>query len=235
MSQTNKKVFLSAGWYNLLLFNYNVRPEILEPLLPKGCELDMRDGFAHASLVAFQFHKTKVLGIPWPGFTHFSEVNLRFYVRYNGERGVCFVKEYVPSKIISSIARFLYNEPYKFAKMKDSVKDNGAYLTAEYNVQDGNRHMRFYARAENKPYTPNENTVEHHFKEHELGVGRDRSGKTLTYRVHHPVWRIYPVVESAIEVEALEMYGDRFNFLSTTKPNSVIFAEGSEIQVFHKD
>jgi uncharacterized protein YqjF (DUF2071 family) len=235
MSEGDRRVFLSAGWYNLLLFNYSVPPEVLKSYLPEGCELDLYDGSAHLSLVAFQFHNTSVLGIKWPGFTNFSEVNLRFYVKYNGERGVCFIREYVPSRLVSAIADWLYNEPYKFAKMSDSVTRDGNLLSAEYHLQDGASKMRFFARAENNPHMPGTGTLEHHFKEHELGVGRDKKGRTLTYRVHHPVWRIFPVVDYKIEVDAEGLYGKDFAFLSTDKPNSVVFAEGSEIKVFYKD
>lgn len=153
MGNGDRRIFLSAGWYNLLLFNYSVAPEVLKPYLPEGCELDLYDGAAHLSLVAFQFHKTKVLGVKWPGFTNFSEVNLRFYVKYKGERGVCFVREYVPSRTIAGIARWLYNEPYKFADMSDSVSSHQNSLTAEYKLCDGSHNMRFFVQAENQPHT----------------------------------------------------------------------------------
>lgn len=230
-----RKTFLSAGWYNLLLFNYAVSPEVLNKYLPKGCELDLNNHSAFLSLVAFQFHNTKVLGIGWPGYTHFPEVNLRFYVKYNGERGVCFVREFVPSRLVSALARLLYNEPYRFADMTDRVEKNLSHLTAEYTVKIGPAKMRFFAKAANKPFKPDPNSVEHFFKEHELGVGTDRSGKTLTYRVHHPVWNIYPIEDYKLEVDAFELYGPEFGFLSQAKPHSVVFAEGSEIQVFQKD
>jgi hypothetical protein len=235
MGDNSRRIFLSAGWYNLLLFNYSVSTEVLKPYLPEGAELDLYDGAAHLSLVAFQFHKTKVLGVTWPGFTNFPEVNLRFYVKYNGERAVCFVREYVPSRTIAGIARWLYNEPYKYAIMSDSVTRQESSLSAEYRLRDGSHSMRFFVRAENKPHTPDAQTLDHHFKEHELGVGRDRSGRTLTYKVHHPVWRVFPVIDYQIEVDAEGLYGKDFAFLATTKPKSVVFAEGSEIQVFRKD
>jgi uncharacterized protein YqjF (DUF2071 family) len=235
MKTGTKKVFLSAGWYNLLLFNYSVSPQVLTPYLPPGCELDIYNNSAHLSLVAFQFHNTKVLGVKWPWFTDFQEVNLRFYVRYQGERAVCFVREYVPSRLVSAIARFLYNEPYKAARMTDKIVRDEKFITAEYTVRDNKHGLQFYVRAENKPFMPEAETLEHHFKEHELGVGRDRRGRTLTYRVHHPGWKIFPVVDYKISVDAEQMYGKDFSFLSSAKPHSVVFAEGSEIQVFQKD
>lgn len=235
MEQENKRVFLSAGWHNLLLFNYSVPPKKLTPYLPQGTELDLRNGSAHLSLVAFQFLRTRVLGVQWPGFTNFTEINLRFYVKHNGERGVCFVREYVPSRLVAAIARATYNEPYKSAAMQGIIDEShDGHISAEYHLRDGQHKMRFYAKAEKKPFMPHAHSIEHHFKEHELGVGRDRRGRTLTYRVHHPHWDIYPVKEHDIQVHAEELYGKDFAFLNTQKPDSVVFAVGSDIKVFHK-
>ena len=235
MIQKQNKIFLSAGWHNLLLFNYRVAPEVLLPHLPDGCELDLLDGSAYLSLVAFQFLRTEVLGIKWPGFVNFPEINLRFYIKYNGERGVCFVKEFVPSRVVATIARLLYNEPYQHAHMDGRVQIVGSQIEAEYTLRDGPHKMRFFASGLNRLSTPENNSVEHHFKEHELGVGKSRSGKTLTYRVHHPIWRTYPVTDYQMELDADALYGKNFGFLSQTKPDSVVFAEGSDIKVYYRD
>src|ERR1700759_5170164 len=104
--------FLTAQWRHLCLITYAVDPARLLPYLPPGLELDTVDGEAFVSLVAFDFLDTRVLGIPWPGYRNFPEVNLRFYVRRGEERGVVFVRELVPARLIAWLARWLYNEPY---------------------------------------------------------------------------------------------------------------------------
>lgn len=230
-----KKVFLSAGWYNLVLFNFVTPQEILKPFLPHGAELDLFDNQAFVSLVAFQFHNTEVMGIKWPGFKNFPELNLRFYVRYKGERGVCFIKEYVPSQLITTIAKVLYNEPYKKAKMTDHVVVDPKKIVAEYTLKDGLDSCYLSVKAANEPYLPSVTSVEHFFKEHELGVGRDRRGRTLTYRVHHPHWKVYPIENYEIKLDAANLYGESFGYLAKDTPASVFLAEGSEILVYKKD
>ena len=84
--------------------------------------LDRYDGSPYVSLVAFDFLETRVGGIPWPGFTSFPEINLRFYVRDGDRRGVCFVREIVPKALISFIARALYDEPYVTAPITSTRK-----------------------------------------------------------------------------------------------------------------
>ncbi len=228
------KVFLSAGWRHLLLLNYATDPGVLEPLLPPGCELDRHEGHPYVSLVAFQFKGTKVLGVRWPGFTNFPEVNLRFYVRYRGERGVCFVREYVPSRLVASFARMLYNEPYKRAAMTGEVTAEAGVIEAAYHLQDGRHSLSLNVRARDQPTMPPENSAEHFFKEHQLGVGRSRAGDTLTYRVHRPHWRVFPIEAFTASIDGAGLYGESFSFLSGRQPDSVVFAEGSEIVVFRK-
>src|SRR5260370_5945784 len=75
--ELERPAFLTARWINLLLATYAVPPELVASYLPAGIEPDARDGRAFASLVAFDFRDTRVLGVAWPGFRNFPEVNLR--------------------------------------------------------------------------------------------------------------------------------------------------------------
>ena len=92
--------FLKAEWRNLIIINYEVKPEILKKHVPFGTELDLYKGKCYLSLVGFLFLNTKVLGIKIPYHINFAEVSLRFYVKRleNNEwkRGVVFMKEIVP-------------------------------------------------------------------------------------------------------------------------------------------
>ena len=105
----SRQPFLTAEWRHLLMLNYPVEREVLEPLVPAGTTLDTYKGKAYVSLVAFLFLKTRLLGVPVPFHQDFEEVNLRFYVRrFSGDdwrRGVVFVKEIVPKPAIAFIAR----------------------------------------------------------------------------------------------------------------------------------
>src|SRR5205085_6664081 len=80
-ARTVRGVFLSARWQLLAMLNWKIEPAILEPLVPRGCELDFHDGKTFISLVGFLFLDTRVLGVPVPLHRNFEEVNLRFYVR----------------------------------------------------------------------------------------------------------------------------------------------------------
>lgn len=226
------RVFLSAEWKNLILLNYSVKDSDLKPYLPAGCELDYFENRAFVSLVAFQFLNTKVFGLKWPGFTNFFEVNLRFYVKFRDQRAVCFIREYVPSYVITGLARMIYNEPYKRASISGTINKTQEQVSALYQLTSGSTSMLLDVIGENSPYLPSPSSMEHFFKEHEWGVGRSRKGETLIYRVEHPHWEIYPIIDMKVKVNWEILYGPPFHFLNQQKPHSVVFAKGSKVKVF---
>ena len=222
----HKKVFLTAAWKHLINLTYPVEPEILKPYLPAGLELDIWEGQAHVSLVAFDFLSTKVLGLSLPGYRNFPEVNLRFYVRWNNKPAVVFIREFVPKRAIALSANLLYNEPYQRIPMQSRVITD-TKITVEHTF--ANQSLKVEAR--NEPYIPETHTAEHHFKEHDLGFGVSHRKRTLCYRVEHPVWRIFPINRLEISVDFDKLYGSNWAFLSKVTPRYSILAEGSDITV----
>ena len=223
--------FLTARWVNLCLYSYAVPRELLEPLIPGDIELDIRDGEAWASLVAFDFLDTRVKGIRWPGHVNFPELNLRFYVRHNNERGVMFVREYVPRRAIATTARLLYNEPYACAPMGSTTTRTDDTLTVDYTLKRAGRTHRIGAVADATPITPDTESVEHWFKEHSRGYGVTRRGRTLAYTVTHPTWAIHPIRETTIDLDWATLYGPDWACMNNKQPASTILAAGSEVTV----
>jgi len=199
--------FLTARWNNLFLATFVVPPDLLLPHLPRGLDLDLRDGRAFASLVGFDFHDTRVLGIPWPGFRNFSEVNLRFYARLGQERGVVFVREFVPQPWVAWMARTLYNEPYLATAMSSTVTDSPESIRVEHRLSFAGKTHTMRAVGDKPAYVPDSTSVEAFIKEHHWGYGKTRGGRTLRYHVWHPVWAVYPVREAHIDLDWGAVYG----------------------------
>src|SRR5258708_6137384 len=59
LSVANRFPFLTARWLNLALLTYRLDRKMLEPFVPPLCRLDLIDGDAFASLVAFDFADTR--------------------------------------------------------------------------------------------------------------------------------------------------------------------------------
>ena len=228
--------FLTAVWSNLFLATYAVPAELLTPRLPPGLTLDLRDGRAFVSLVAFEFLDTRVRGIAWPWHRNFAELNLRFYVRRGDERGVVFVREFVPRRMVAWIARTLYNEPYVAAPLTATRDDATPGVHAmRYELGYGGRVQRIEVSAGAEPFVPAADSVEHFFKEHRWGYGTTRAGALMRYEVDHPVWSIYPIRSHALDFDFGAVYGPEWAFLGKARPDSTVLAVGSDVRVLPAD
>jgi uncharacterized protein len=118
-------IFLKANWENIVMANYALDPKILQPYLPRGVELDLYHGKACVSLVGFMFKNTKLFNVPIPYLGTFEEINLRFYVlRKEGneiKRGVVFINETIPYKLVAWMANKMYKEHYTTILTKHAI------------------------------------------------------------------------------------------------------------------
>ena len=219
----------------MVALSYRVDPAVVHPHLPAGVEPELHDGAAAVSLVAFSFCNTSLLGVV-PGVLHqrFSEVNLRVYVRRGGERGVTFVREYVPRPLVTAIARTVFNEPYRTipaAARSRTVSADGESLRHVAHRFGPGWVNRIDVWAEDRPTRPAEDSLEYRLTHHTVGFGRRHDGATLTYRVHHPVWPLYPVVRHAAEVDVERLYGPRWTQLTEQDPFACTLAQGSPVRL----
>jgi uncharacterized protein len=228
--------FLTARWINLLLATYAVPPELVASYLPAGLEPDGCDGRAFASLVAFDFRDTRVLGVAWPGFRNFPEVNLRVYVRRldGSDRGVLFVREFVPQRWVAWLARTLYNEPYQATSMASQVDPSSSDIAIEYRWTFARRTHLVRATADTDSSVPDAESIEAFFKEHRWGYGKTRDGRLLRYEVRHSAWATHRVRTFHVDVDWTAVYGPRWEVLRDAQPFSTIVAAGSEVSVHRK-
>ncbi len=226
-----KKIFLTARWENLILLTYKIKPEMLEEYLPCGLEPDTIDGNAFVSLVAFDFLDTKVKGFKIPFHVNFPEINLRAYVKNNDKRGVIFIREFVPKFFISLVANTIYNEKYKSASMKSRTETNGSIFLS-HTLRLNGKEFSINLEADNRPYLPPPDSIEHFFKEHEWGFGTNRKGEALMYKVEHPFWEVYPIIKFEHNIDFGTVYGNKWQSLNSASPYNITFAKGSQIKVF---
>ncbi len=230
--------FLTAAWRNLVMLNYPIEPSVLQPLVPKGTELDPWNGRHYVSVVGFLFLHTRVLGLPIPFHRNFEEVNLRFYVRRKAadgwRRGVVFIKEVVPRHAIAFIARRFYNENYEAWPMRSEVQlpDEARGGRVEYRWGPGDRMHSIAAEFEGTPVLTTPGSEEEFITEHFWGYVPQRDGSTLEYRVEHPPWRVWRATRAWLECEACGFYGPQYGEALAATPTSAFVAEGSPVAVY---
>ena len=232
--------FLTAEWRSLAMFNFLTPPELLQPFVPSGTILDAYEGRTYLSLVGFQFHKTRLLGIPIPGHRNFDEVNLRFYVRRELQaetrRGVTFIKEIVPRWAIAKVARWCYNEPYVALPMWsrcEGLDEDAAGTPArvEYGWQDRARSYRMSVAPTGPPEPLLDGSLEAFLTEHFWGYCAQRDGSTLEYNVRHPSWWVWRDCHGELGGDFHSLYGTSFGDVLAAPPASVLLAVGSPVSV----
>lgn len=227
--------FLSAEWRTLVMLNWEVDPDLLRPLVPRGTELDAWQGKTFVSAVGFLFLDTRLMGIPMPFHRNFEEVNLRFYVGREGpegwRRGVCFVREIVPRLAIAAIARWVYNEAYIAYPMRHGGNVGESGGSAEYGWRRGGRWESLRATFSGAPKPLEAGSVEEFITEHYWGYTAQRDGGTIEYRVEHPSWRVWRADEAALDADVAALYGPQFAAPLAAPPSSAFVADGSPVIV----
>lgn len=229
------KTFLRAKWQNLIMANYEIDPKILKPYLPKGVELDYFEGKTYISLVGFLFKDSTIFGIPIPFMGTFEEVNLRFYVirkvGNENRRGVVFINETVPNKMVAWVANKLYKEHYIAIPTRHewSFKQDKKEVKYQWKVNSAWNSLQVIASTTKCKMEVG--STEEFIFEHYFGYTKVNPEKSIEYRINHPSWEINNINNYQINCDFADFYGNDFAILNKTKPHSVMLAEGSDISV----
>jgi uncharacterized protein YqjF (DUF2071 family) len=225
------------------MINFEIEPAVLQPLVPRGVELDSWNGRTYVSLVGFRFLNTRVLGMAIPFHVNFDEINLRFYVRRSfpdgPRRGVAFIKEIVPRLAIAKVARWLYNENYVACPMRSTIQlptpaeDKPGFLEYAWKLRSGWQRLAAHFAGEPAPLTAG--SEEEFIAEHYWGYVGQRDGTTMEYQVAHVPWRVWRARDAELEVPVESFYGPQFVEALRQPPTSIFVAEGSPIEVYRGD
>ncbi len=216
------------------MLNCLVDPAILAPLIPPGTELDYENGETFLSVVGFLFLDTRLLGFPVPLHRDFEEVNLRFYVRKKSadtwRRGVVFIRELVPRRAISTVARAFYGERYSSLPMKHDIEHTDGRVQVEYSWRRGRKweslRMRASGPAQNIPAGSHAEFITEHY----WGYTATREGCS-EYRVDHARWKVWNADSFEFCADVATLYGEEFSEALTQPPRSAFIAEGSPVTI----
>jgi hypothetical protein len=234
--------FLTAHWHHMAVLNFRVDPELLQPRVPAGTELDLFEGRALVSVVGFMFSNTRILGVPVPLHREFEEVNLRYYVRRQTKdsvrRGVTFIKEIVPLRAVALTARVVYNENFIRLPMRHTIDLDGVNLceggVVEYGWRLGSRWYRLRVKSEGSAFHPPLDSEARFVTDHLYGYTNFDPIGCMEYSVAHPDWRIWRVSDVELITDVTALYGAEFERALQGPPCSAFVCEGSPVSVFSR-
>jgi len=133
------------GWRRLLFLHWPVAYAAVRPAVPAALPLDLRDGKAWVSVVAFDIAGARPPLVP-PGLgLAFLETNARTYVRLpGGEPGVWFFSLDASSWLAVAGARLAYGLPYHHARMaRERDGDLEVYRTVRRRPEAAGLEVRY--------------------------------------------------------------------------------------------
>ena len=228
------KPFIKTDWKNLLVASYRVTHEgiqTLEEYLPTGTELDDFHGEHYVSIVAFQFQKTKILGIKIPFYRDFPEINLRFYVKRKVEgewrRGVVFVREIVPCRIPALIANIVFRENFFIRPLRcQRAETHLSYCWTEDGVN-----QRMETDTHNEVQEPEVGTLIEHIIDHYWAYKKLDETTTGEFQVTRRPWRVHKCPDARINVDLGQTYGEKWAGVLEYTPSCIFYVDGSAVGV----
>ncbi|WP_281252957.1 YqjF family protein [Oceanobacillus senegalensis] len=135
---------MTQRWENLLFVHWSVSPEVMKSYLPTGLELDTYDGKAWISVVSFKVDKVRLRYLPRVPFVRsMFQVNVRTYVKKNGERGVYFFS-LETNKFLAVLGARMATLPFFRASIIMKKWKNFFYLRSIRNSMDQKRYKVQY-------------------------------------------------------------------------------------------
>lgn len=109
-------------WNRALFLHWEVSAELLRQYIPRGLKLDLFEGKAYVSLVAFTMQNIRPRNLPALRFlSDFHEINIRTYIDTGNKKGVYFLNIEAEKYLSVFVAKNLSGLPYEKSAIARSV------------------------------------------------------------------------------------------------------------------
>ena len=218
LSHKGEPLFL-ADWMRVLMMHFEVDAYALQRHVPYA--LDLHEGRAFVTLVAFTMENMRPRSggrlAAWllkPIATH-DFLNVRTYVRHNGEPGIHFLAEWLSNWLAVQLGPHTFGLPYRHGHT--SYKHN--WLNGRYrgSVQDVRTKARFQYRAESGvalSLSPCEENSRDRWLMERYAAFNSARGRRRFFRVWHPPW---PQISIPVTIENTALLEESWPFFKSAR------------------
>ncbi|MES2629158.1 MAG: DUF2071 domain-containing protein [Bacteroidota bacterium] len=213
-------------WNDALFLHWRIPAEILQKLLPEGLELDLFEGEAWVSVVAFTMEKIRPRFLPALSLiSDFHEINVRTYVKHKEKSGVYFISMEGQKLLSVLVSKALSGLPYQRANISRKLH-NGL---SSYSSVNNRKQFRLEAEYDVLPdeYQP---TALDKWLVERYCLFVDIGNELFCYEIHHLPWKI-----AKVKLEYLKLdykIGDLA--IGKAAPELTHFSEGVEVLAWEK-
>lgn len=202
MSQRGEPMFLAA-WRRVFMLHFEMDPKALQRDVPYP--LDLRDGRAFVSLVAFTMEEMRprwggpvTARLFRPIATH-DFLNFRTYVVRDGEPGIHFLAEWLNSRLAVLLGPATFGLPYRYGHLRYDFNEVTGFLDGRVTSPKDDSELAFHGNLI-APLTfhPAEAGSLTEWLMERYTAYNSAGGRRRFFRVWHPPW---PQVEAKVRIE----------------------------------
>lgn len=203
---------MSQRWDHLLFMHRRVSKDVVNEFIPRALDLDTYNGEAWISIIPFEVNDMHARAMPRIPFLHsYLELNVRTYVRYQGQPGVYFFS--LDANLLPAVlgARTL-SLPYFYADMR-MTKDGIGFHLSSGRKKTKTRKFNGNYRPTTSPYSPQQESLTKWLLERYI-LWQGKGDTLIQGDIHHCPWEVYDA-EALIETETVtaflpesSLYGD---------------------------
>ncbi len=224
MLQTPGEPWMMAGWRDAVFLHFSVAASRLQPFVP--FELELHDGKAWVSCVAFTMIGLRPrMGATFllkPIATH-EFLNVRTYVRHQGESGIFFLAEWLPNPLSVKLGPAMFGLPYRHGRLRYEHVDTTALSGV---VSDFGSNAALSYRANARPEALGEIATQGGLNEllfERYTAFTDWHGIKRLFRVWHPPWETLQLEATLHAASLLSCTG---NWIEAARFEGAHFARG---------
>jgi uncharacterized protein YqjF (DUF2071 family) len=203
-------------WNKAIFLHWQVELNELRKFVPEDLEIDLFEGQAWVSVVAFTMEKIRPRNFPaFSPISNFDEINIRTYVRYNNKTGVYFLSIEGGRRISCQVAKILSELPYRHSK----IKRHKNY----YSSINGDNKDRLKLGYDIGPPLANKTQLDRWLTER-YALFQDTATSINEFEIHHIEWPIFE-----INLQEIDIIYPAFNSLLSKQPNSTHYSTGVQV------
>jgi uncharacterized protein YqjF (DUF2071 family) len=216
---------LYADWLRAVIINFEVDADALQQEVP--FELDLRQGRAYVSLVAFTMggmrprRGGRLAALLFKPIATHHFLNVRAYVKHRGEAGIHFLAEWLDNPISVFLGLPVFGLPYRFGRLhydhdprNDLLHGKVTSASGFFGLNSSEDVPRLEYRAESDPSATFRPSVANSLDEFLLErytafnarpatSGTGNSAFRRFFRIWHPPWPQIPIHISSLETGLL--------------------------------
>lgn len=208
-------------WNRTIFLHWQVDLEELKKLVPQEIEIDLFEGKAWVSLVAFTMEKIRPKHLPYfPPISNFDEINIRTYVKYKNKTGVYFLSIEGGKLLSCKVSKLISELPYRFSKTK---RISNQYSSSNLELKD-ELDIKFSIGKKLEA----KSKLDHWLTER-YALFQDTKTSINTFEIHHLEWEI-----KELQIEKLKVNYPRFGKLINGQPDKIQYSDGVKVLAWGK-